>query len=189
LVVHLPALRCARGPTSPSARLKPVCGAAGPWSQICLSNRKCVSACYASRLEADCEVGRRDGSLLPAAPAAETKEHALEHLFKESESVEAFETVALRLMTSNRRLRMRAHRIVFIAFELFAAGGYPHQTRRRLHSYLPDEPRIGCGRSCRIIQTSLHHGYAFSELSDLRWGMVSEYSVISTDAFQEYGTR
>ena len=98
MVVHLPAVGRARGPTSPSTRLDGVRGAAGAWSQIRLSNRKRVSARYTPRVEADCEVGRRDGLRFPAIPATETSQNALEHLFKESESVEAFETLALRMM-------------------------------------------------------------------------------------------
>jgi len=66
LVVHLPALRCARGPASPSARLYTVRGTAGARSQIRLSNRKPASTCRAPREQADCEVGRPSGSLLPA---------------------------------------------------------------------------------------------------------------------------
>jgi hypothetical protein len=36
--------------------------------------------------------------LLPTAHATETKEDALEHLFKKSKRIEAFETIALRLV-------------------------------------------------------------------------------------------
>ena len=66
LVVHLPALGRARGPTSPAAGLKPVRGTAGVCSQVCLPNRKPASTCCAPRVEADCKVGRPSGPLFPA---------------------------------------------------------------------------------------------------------------------------